>query len=182
MGHDFHKDKGGEFVKPWPMGWKSMCLLTLFLSQPLSLRMVAGGWGSYGLWEWGGRTVSPHPHTHSTMEKTLTHFHFHVLFVGCSFSCARLPGFTHADLSSADLWMGGCILSSQADFGCCGLPSLWLLRSSLWLRSGARFHPCTDWEYVFLLPSVASGSFSTSLVVQGGLSISPRCECVCCYI
>ena len=38
----------------------------LVLFQPLSLRKAAGGWGSYDLWEWGGRTVSPHPHAHST--------------------------------------------------------------------------------------------------------------------
>ena len=43
--------------------------------------MAASGCGSYGLWEWGGRTVSPHPHAHSTMvdstmEKMLMHFQF----------------------------------------------------------------------------------------------------------
>ena len=34
-----------------------------FFIQPPSLRMVAGGWGSYCFWEWGGRTVSPLAHT-----------------------------------------------------------------------------------------------------------------------
>ena len=42
-GHDFHKDKGGEIVKPWPMREEPMCHLPLFLFQPLSLRIVAGG-------------------------------------------------------------------------------------------------------------------------------------------
>ena len=71
----------GKIVKLWPMREEPMCHLPLFLFQPLSLRIAVGGWGNYGLWEWGGRTVSPHPHAHSTMvdstmEKMLTHFQF----------------------------------------------------------------------------------------------------------
>ena len=66
-GHDFPKDEDvGEFVQLWPMGWKTHMSSSFVLFQPLSLRKATGGWGSYDLWEWGGRTVSPHPHTHST--------------------------------------------------------------------------------------------------------------------
>ena len=42
-GHDFHKDKGGEIVKPWPMREKTHVPSSLVLFQPLSLKMAAGG-------------------------------------------------------------------------------------------------------------------------------------------
>ena len=48
---------------------KNPCVTFLCLPNHLHWRMTAGGWGSYGLWEWGGRTVSPHPHAHSTSKK-----------------------------------------------------------------------------------------------------------------
>ena len=41
-----------------------MCLLTLFLSLPLSLITVAISWGSYG-WEWSVVGLSVHAHTHT---------------------------------------------------------------------------------------------------------------------
>ena len=67
-GHDFHKDKGvGEISQTLANERKiPMCLLFLALPNHFHWRNAGGGWGSYDLWEWGGRTVSPHPHTHST--------------------------------------------------------------------------------------------------------------------
>ena len=44
---------------------KTHVSFSLVLFQPLSLRKATGGWGSYDLWEWGGRTVSPCLHADS---------------------------------------------------------------------------------------------------------------------
>ena len=41
-----------------------MCLLPLFLLQPLSLITAAVSWGSYG-WEWSVAGLSVHAHTHT---------------------------------------------------------------------------------------------------------------------
>ena len=66
------KDKGWGMSNLGLWG-KNACVSTLFclaifpcqpldcFTQPPSWRMAGGGWGSYCLWEWGGRTVSPFP-------------------------------------------------------------------------------------------------------------------------
>ena len=108
---------------------KNPCVFFLFLFQPLSLRMVAGAWGSYGLWEWGGKTVSPHPHAHSTTVE-FTHggnsslpttswsthaLPFHALLVFCpsthppilgtsQFCCSSLTQTFFLALGSQTLW------------------------------------------------------------------------------
>ena len=40
-GHDFHKDKGGEIVKPWPMGGETH-VSPPCLTQPPQLITTAG--------------------------------------------------------------------------------------------------------------------------------------------
>ena len=43
-GHDFHKDKDvGEIVKPWANKGKYACVFFPCLTQPLSLKITAGG-------------------------------------------------------------------------------------------------------------------------------------------
>ena len=66
-GHDFSQGWGcGGICQTLANGVKIHVSSYPVLFQPLSLRKAAGGWGSYCLWEWGGKTVSPHPHAHST--------------------------------------------------------------------------------------------------------------------
>ena len=68
MGHDFLKDKvWRKLLNLGPFREYPCVFSPYFYSNHLHWIMAAGGWDSYGLWEWGGRTVSPHPHAHSTM-------------------------------------------------------------------------------------------------------------------
>ena len=58
----------GKFIKPWPMREKYPCVFFYFFYPTTSIEewlLVVEAVN--GLWEWGGRTISPHPHAHSTM-------------------------------------------------------------------------------------------------------------------
>ena len=80
--------------------------------------MAAGGWGSYGLWEWGGKTVSPFPTCPlcpwlpSLFSPTFPIF---TTMVGCSHAWSSI--FTMM-VCSFFLWMVGLFLGLVCWFAC----------------------------------------------------------------
>ena len=141
----------------------------LVLFQPLSLRKVAGGWGSYDLWEWGGRTVSPHPHSHSTHcwlhygRKNLhalsnsgphdfaVHLHTWTIFCLLVSRTGIFPGFSNwcSELRAVLFYPRFTILLWFSHAQCV---SLWFIYVLVWSHSSSRTSNCllvsrtTSWE------------------------------------
>ena len=125
-----------------------------------------------GLWEWGGRTVSPHPHAHSTtvdftMEKKRNHCHLSRRDFYSLHDCAR--ALTHSPLRRPPELL--FILSQEQK---------WLTFTHFWLRAfsplSVRCSPAQDF------PGFYPHSFPLRIYVTVAVSFPHGRICGSCVV
>ena len=188
-GHDFHKDKDvGEIVNLGGQKGKNPCVISPCLTQPPPLRIAAGGWGNYCVWEWGGRTVSPCLHTHSTNGWLHNGKNIHALrtdarYLHCLFVPHDLLFILTQERKLLTLTHRIFLVSprcfSSVDLRMVWLRPLlmgWFVGSALWLFT----HWWGDYE---IRPRYGLHTFSQAVsVVQNGPLFPHVVSCVWCYI